>query len=75
MESVIRSVPIYQRNLYSNLREPKTSLFSQSIIYSIVTDTLDLLGLISPVVVLVKIFLQRRGFTNLTWKFNCHQNV
>jgi hypothetical protein len=44
MESVIRSVPIYQRNLYSNFLESKLSPFSQSIIYYIVTAIFGPLG-------------------------------
>ena len=56
MESVIIPVPNYQRNLYSNLREPKISPVSKSNIYSIVAAIFDPLGLISPVIVVYKNF-------------------
>jgi len=49
------------------LQEPKNSPFSKHIISSIVATIFDPLGLISPVVVVYKIFLQQLWLHKLDW--------
>ena len=49
------------------LREPKNSPVSKRIISSIVATIFDPLGLISPVVVVYKIFLQQLWLHKLDW--------
>ena len=56
------------------LREPKTSPVSKHIISSIVATIFDPLGLISPLVVVYKIFCSNCGCTSLIGMSNYHQN-